>query len=242
MKKFIMGVLLGSALTFSVPVFANNGEVVATLTKFKVLLNGKFVELKNDIIVINGTSYVPLREVSNLFGHEVDFDGENGIIGIENDGQKHLEKLKNKNDSEVKLEDTKQLSDTSGQYIKDLQLKYSKDGKLDPELIKRAIEKKKLSVNAQDEDTGNSLLILAIIENNFPVYQVLKDNGVDAELPNKEGNTPLHFATLEKSSFYMGELLNHFNVKAKVKNNEGKMPIDLTQKNSAEYRKLRIRD
>ena len=236
MKKFVFGLIIGLGLSLASVSFAANKEVVAHLTPFKIMINGKITELKNSIVVIDGTSYLPVREISNLLGYEVEWEEETGTIGLSNDGKKYLNKnKKGGNNSSVSQEQTQ-----SAHFVKDLKNKYSKDGKLNIDLIKIAIENGELDVNSQDYDTGDSLLILCIKENNFPVYDYLKNSGkLNPELPNNEGRTPLHIAVIEKNIFFFGELLAKFNVKTKVKDNFDKYPIDYTEQGSPEYIRLR---
>jgi len=231
MKKFITGVIVGAAVATTGSVFASDA-VSGTFAEFKILVNGNQAKLADKPVVIDGSSYLPVRAISNSLGYEVQYEDSSKTISLSNDGKKYLKDEK----QSPKPEEKKQMSE--GNYVKDLKSKYSKDDKLNADLIKAAIEKKEITVDAQDETTGDSLFILAIRENNFPAYQVLKDNGVNPELPNKEGKTPLHIATIVKNSFFMGELKTHFNVKAKIKDNDGKMPIDYTEKNSGEYQSL----
>ncbi|GAA4881739.1 hypothetical protein GCM10023310_72260 [Paenibacillus vulneris] len=240
MKKigvFAVGAVFGIALSATTGVFADSSNLVSgVFSDFKVKINGKDTTIESKIVNIDGSTFLPVREISNKLGYEVQFQDE--TISLSNDGKKYL-----KGDTIVqaqqptKSEEPKQVSE--GNYVKDLKLKYSKDGKLNVDLIKEAIEKKELSVNAQDESTGDSLLILAIKENNFSVYQVLKDNGVDPELTNNEGKTPLHIAVINKNSFFMSELISHFRVNAKTTDKDNKKAIDYTEKDSIDYRSLK---
>ncbi|MCM3271149.1 stalk domain-containing protein [Paenibacillus elgii] len=232
MKKlftFTTGIIVGAAIATAGSAFASN-VLSGTVADFKILVNGNEKQLENKPVVIDGSSYLPVRAISGALGYDVQYEDSTKTISLANDGNKYL-KTDDSNAQPVgKTEDNKQVS--NGNFVKELKGKYSKDGKLDAELIKKAIDSKELSVNAQDEASGDSLLIMAIKDNNFPVYQVLKDNKVDAELPNKEGKYPIHIATIVKSDFYTGELLNDFRVKVKVKDNSGKLPVDYTEAKS----------
>ena len=58
----------------------------ATVRKdFKIELNGEMVELKCDIVIIDGVSYLPVKEVSQLYGSDVNFEG--GVIKLDNQSQ-----------------------------------------------------------------------------------------------------------------------------------------------------------
>ncbi|MCM3273891.1 stalk domain-containing protein [Paenibacillus elgii] len=242
MKKlftFTTGIVVGAVIATAGSAFASN-VLNGTVADFKILVNGNEKQLENKPVVIDGSSYLPVRAISGALGYDVQYEDSTKTISLANDGKKYLKSDDSNAQPAGKTQENKQVS--NGNFVKDLKGKYSKEGKLDAELIKKAIDSKELSVNAQDESSGDSLLILAIKENNFPVYQVLKDNKVDPELPNKEQQTPLHIATILKSSFYMSELTSILGVKTKVKDAFGKMPIDYVEKGTPEYSSLRSYD
>lgn len=234
MKKFVAGVLVGAVVASAGSALAaQNESISATFAEFNILVNGQKASLSDKPVVIEGSSYLPVRAISNTLGYKVQYDGESRTISLANDGKEYLKTVEPKKQETGKTEDNKQVS--NGNFVKDLKGKYSKDGKLDAELIKKAIESKELSVNAQDEASGDSLLILAIKENNFAAYQVLKHNKVDPELANKEGKRPIHVAVIEKNRFFMSELTSYFRVNAKALDNYSKRAIDYTEKNSSIY-------
>jgi len=83
LRKFIVGVVVGALLTVVVPVAAEqiNKKVTATVrSDFSVELDGKKVDLKNSPLAYDGSSYLPVKEISTLLGKDVDF--ENGVIKI----------------------------------------------------------------------------------------------------------------------------------------------------------------
>ncbi|WP_010276361.1 hypothetical protein [Paenibacillus senegalensis] len=80
MKKMIVGGLIGAALTVGVSAHAEVtnlmiGKVVDGV--FPVKLNGQ--TLHTEAIVIEGTSYLPVRAFSETLGMEVRFDMQEGI-------------------------------------------------------------------------------------------------------------------------------------------------------------------
>lgn len=79
MKKLLIGIALG--LMLSIPVGAG-AEVVSMVNKvidgeFVVKLNGKNLDTKS--IVIEGTSYLPVRDLAERLNINVKFDATNGI-------------------------------------------------------------------------------------------------------------------------------------------------------------------
>lgn len=79
MKKYIIGGLVGFMLSLGVGAHA---EVINMIGKvvdgaFPVKVNGK--TLANSAIVIEGTSYLPVREFGDSLGMDVKFDSTMGI-------------------------------------------------------------------------------------------------------------------------------------------------------------------
>jgi hypothetical protein len=81
MKKFVMGMVVGAVLTLSVSVYADD---VAKLigkqvdNEYPVVLNG--APLSNKAPSIEGTSYAPVREISEKLGLNVDFKDDTVIL------------------------------------------------------------------------------------------------------------------------------------------------------------------
>jgi hypothetical protein len=80
MKKYIVGMVFGIFLSLSTSVYA---EEIKTLIgraiegEFPVHINGR--TLTNKAIVIDGTSYLPVREFGEAVGYDVKFDADLGI-------------------------------------------------------------------------------------------------------------------------------------------------------------------
>ncbi|MFE5321514.1 stalk domain-containing protein [Paenibacillus sp. NPDC056579] len=84
LKKVIIALsfclLIGSATT---TLAATNETVQATITKFVIKVNGTEKELKTSPIVVDGTSYLPVREVAGLLGVEVGYDDATRTISLQ---------------------------------------------------------------------------------------------------------------------------------------------------------------
>ncbi|GMX64373.1 hypothetical protein Elgi_36420 [Paenibacillus elgii] len=237
MKKFVAGVLVGAVVaTAGSALAAQNETISATFAEFNILVNGKQASLSDKPVVIEGSSYLPVRAISNTLGYQVQYNGESRTISLANDGNKYLKTDDSNAQPAGKVEENKQVS--NGNFVQDLKGKYSKEGKLNLDLIKAAIDKKEIQLNTQDEETGNSLVFYAIIENSYPVFDYLAKSGANLELQNKQGQTPLHIAVIEKSRFYMGQLTSEYRVNASIKDNDSKRPLDYTREGSSEYRSL----
>ena len=83
MKNFTIGMLFGLILTFTSVSFANS-EVVAKFTNFNFMINGETVTLETIPLVVEGRSYLPLRELSVALGYDVDYDNETRTILLDN--------------------------------------------------------------------------------------------------------------------------------------------------------------
>jgi hypothetical protein len=102
MKKFIAGLLIGMMVS-GVGVFAAD-QYVATIAKFRVYVNGSDYAGEKQPLVVNNSTYLPLRDLATALGTSVEWDGKeravyvgsrtinftakNGlIIGIKNHGR-----------------------------------------------------------------------------------------------------------------------------------------------------------
>lgn len=76
MKKFLSGVLVGALLTISGTALAANVEKIEAYFRpdFQVSVNGQAQELKNAPVTVNGSMYLPLREVGTILGYNVEWN------------------------------------------------------------------------------------------------------------------------------------------------------------------------
>ena len=149
--KLALSFLCGAALFGSISTYAATSDLLAKRSTYKVTVNGVEQKLSNSPITIEGSAYLPVREMGGIAGYEVGFKG--GVISLTN------------GDNNVKSEEvTPNQPERVG--INELAAKYSIDGELDGELLKKAIESGDISVDAQDKVTGESLLHLVIKEDN----------------------------------------------------------------------------
>ncbi|SDD26673.1 Copper amine oxidase N-terminal domain-containing protein [Paenibacillus sp. UNCCL117] len=84
MKKVIialsLGMLIGSAAT---AVAATSETVQATIAKFVIKVNGQEKQLTTSPIVVDGNSYLPVREVAGLLGAKVAYDDATRTISLQ---------------------------------------------------------------------------------------------------------------------------------------------------------------
>lgn len=79
MKKYVVGILIGFCLSFAVGAHA---EVVTMINKvvegtFPVTVQGN--RLAVDAVVIEGSTYLPVREFGEAIGYEVGFNADLGV-------------------------------------------------------------------------------------------------------------------------------------------------------------------
>ncbi|OME41410.1 ankyrin repeat domain-containing protein [Paenibacillus odorifer] len=230
---FTMGLVLGIALTAGTAVGAAT-YLKATPKTMKIVVgsNQKSVEAMS----VNDKLYVPVRDAGTSFGYQVS-SVTSSIVTFKEGSTTATNKSVDVGMTD-KRNNATTSSKTGGEFVQGLHDKYSADGKLDAKKVALAIAAKEITVNAQDEETGNSLMHYAILEDNFALYSVIKANLLNVNLINYEGKTTLHLAVINENRFYLGELQNEFRADAKIKDNSGKLPIDYATKGTSTYNGL----
>lgn len=79
MKKFVLGLLTG-AIIFSTVAFAVN--YTAKTASFKVTVDGEAYTPKSPIVVINGSTYMPVKEMGQVIGAGVVWNAETQTVEI----------------------------------------------------------------------------------------------------------------------------------------------------------------
>ncbi len=83
MKKFISGLLIGGIVMTSATAFAANvANIQAVYSVKSLVVNGVDTGKGNTAFVSNGTTYVPLRTVSDALGHKISWDSNTKTIYI----------------------------------------------------------------------------------------------------------------------------------------------------------------
>jgi hypothetical protein len=87
MKKIsflILGIIIGAALAITTSAYADDikSEISSMIGKkvqgsFPLTIGGK--KAAKDVIVIENTSYLPIRSAADLFGYEIAFDADLGV-------------------------------------------------------------------------------------------------------------------------------------------------------------------
>lgn len=79
MRKYIIGALIGFSLSFAISAHAAVENLIGRVVEgvFPVKVNG--VQIEKQAIVIDGTSYLPVRAIGDALGLDVTFDADLGI-------------------------------------------------------------------------------------------------------------------------------------------------------------------
>lgn len=238
MKKvsyFVLGTAFGLALSVGSVAVAANTDLVAKIAGYSIKVNGKQQALTNKPVVINGSTYLPLRETANIVGYSVTLNGT--TISLDS---------KSGTSTSNPTQSTNKGNTTEGKakvtFVKDLESKYSTNGKLDPDKLKVGLAAGEITVNSQDEDTGLSLLQYVIKEDNYAAYQVINVNALDVNAQDKQGQTALHTVVILGNGFYFSELTSKLYADPTIKDNSGKVARDYAEKNSVHDRALKAYD
>lgn len=83
MKRLVIALTLSMLIGSSVVAFAaNSGEVSAMFASFNLKINGQEKQLETSPLVYNGTSYLPVREMANLYGYDVTYKADSRTIEL----------------------------------------------------------------------------------------------------------------------------------------------------------------
>ncbi|AKL96608.1 copper amine oxidase [Clostridium aceticum] len=86
MKKFVAGLLTGLILATGITSFASS-EVIAQFASFNFLVNGQQKTIEARPVTINGSSYLPVKDVANMLGYDVTYKADTRTIEFNNANQ-----------------------------------------------------------------------------------------------------------------------------------------------------------
>ncbi|MCS7462540.1 copper amine oxidase N-terminal domain-containing protein [Paenibacillus doosanensis] len=85
MKKYLIGMMIGAIITTAAPSYAEiGGKVEAIFSDIKVNINGFDTDLSDPLLIINGNSYVPLKEVATQMNYRVKYHESERTIELRN--------------------------------------------------------------------------------------------------------------------------------------------------------------
>lgn len=86
-KHFIAGALFGaivasSTVSAATPEIAN--AVQAVFAEFNLVVDGEEKQIKKDPLIVDGTAYYPIREMSELLGYNLEWQEDTRTIQLTN--------------------------------------------------------------------------------------------------------------------------------------------------------------
>ena len=76
MKKYIVGIVIGCAMTLSIPAMANVTQWVASKATFPVFVNGQEFVTDKPVVAIDGSTYLSLKAVGEALDVKVVWNDE----------------------------------------------------------------------------------------------------------------------------------------------------------------------
>ncbi|WP_019420052.1 stalk domain-containing protein, partial [Paenibacillus sp. OSY-SE] len=201
---FLLGLLVGAILTAGTAVGAATFYKAMPMN-IKVVVGENQAKLSESPLNVNGKTYLPLRDTASALGYSVQSVTSSEITLKE---KANVDKEKNQKNT-AKNDKTKTTIKTV--KMKNLKETYSTDGKLDAAKIKEALNNGTLDVNAQDSDTGMTLMHYVVLEDNYEAYKAIRRNDLNVDIPDNNGQTPLFLSVIDQNSFFFGELRDDLN-------------------------------
>ncbi|MNH78564.1 hypothetical protein D3C73_308700 [compost metagenome] len=128
MKKMIIGLVLGMMIGSATVAAAAPGTVQAVIAKLSFFVDGQSKSLKSAPLVYNGTTYLPVREVSGMLGYDLDFNSKTNKINFTAKGDSNVTTTTNTSEW-VQLRDIAQKYNlTVGQFGESLKVLSVKSG------------------------------------------------------------------------------------------------------------------
>ncbi len=136
-KKTVITITLAAlmmALTFGTGTHSLAAEVQATLKAqfkaLKILLNGQTVTMESQPIIVNGSTYLPLRAFANLFNKNVDWNASLQQISITDKPDNEVASLKAQiaaKDNQILILQTQLTAKSENSSLSDMQKQLNND-------------------------------------------------------------------------------------------------------------------
>lgn len=83
MKKFILGVATGLMLSLAIPAGAEIAEYILVKVKYPIIVNdAMYLDEKLPVLNYQGSTYVPLRNMGDLLGADVQWNSDKKQVEI----------------------------------------------------------------------------------------------------------------------------------------------------------------
>ncbi|MFW5433183.1 stalk domain-containing protein [Paenibacillus apiarius] len=231
---FLLGLFVGAILTAGTAVGAAT-FYKATPMNIKVVVGENQAKLSDSPLNVNGKTYLPLRDTASALGYSVQAVTSSEIT------LKEKANVDTEKDQKNTTKNDKTQATIKTVKMKNLKETYTTDGKLDAAKIKEALNNGTLDVNAQDADTGLTLMHYVVLEDNYEAYKAIRRNDLNVDIPDNNGQTPLFLSVIDQNSFFFGELRDELNADVMIKDSEGKQAIDYADKTTTFYRALKFK-
>ncbi|WP_063565480.1 stalk domain-containing protein [Paenibacillus sp. O199] len=242
LSTFTLGAIVGITVTAGTAVGAA-AYLKATQSNVKIVVDGTQAKLSDSPLNVNGKLYLPVRDTANAMGYSVESVTSSQVslkegVSASSTTASNGTKTDSNNGSSGTIVTTPSVSNnsnstnTSSKKVSNLKETYSTDGKLDADKLRTALNNGTLGVNDQDSNTGKTLLMFVIEENNYEAFKAINRNALDVNVQQNDGKTALHVSVIEQNDFYFGEVLER-KPNAKIKDNNGKIAFDYAEKNSS---------
>ncbi len=110
MKKFITGLVFGLVLAMSFSVMANS-KIVAEYFSPNIVIDGQKQSLKTKPVLINGSTYLPMRELAETLDYNVQYEASSKTIKLTDNGGSTNENVNKPpaNNTQPKQEDSNEF-------------------------------------------------------------------------------------------------------------------------------------
>jgi hypothetical protein len=107
MLSFILGTFFGVTLSIGSVTFAANTDLLAKVTNLKIVVNGQEKSLSEKPVVINNKTYLPVRDIGNVTGYNVDY--KSGVVSLDNTNSSST--LSNDNNSSTDISNNNSIKE-----------------------------------------------------------------------------------------------------------------------------------
>ncbi len=231
---FVLGVVIGTPIVSYV--YASLTKTIEVVSGINIEINGeKFIPKdangkEVDAFIYNGTTYVPIRAISDIYGSDIDWDGESNTVSLfgkvevsKNDISKVNELVSHKIDGKLNtstIENGKELNliDYEDKF-KDLIVELKKINK------DFDVKKYKFLVNMYTEDGNDGIIKVYYyigdkIKTN-KVYVAIIENGRISKITDslKSNNSNFHNLTTDEEKNIIDKVNKFLKDREKVKDN-----------------------
>lgn len=106
MKRFVMGVIVGCVFMISATVIAEEYNILGKIVDATMPLYIDGQKAEKDLIIIEGTSYAPMRAAAGLFGYEIEYVPDKKEVTMTQSLEKKIQSISARNQLKPNLNRT----------------------------------------------------------------------------------------------------------------------------------------